>query len=175
MNREFKFRVWDSEEERFIEWYNADPYIACSTGHIMCHERTRNPDGSYGADKMSNKRHFEGKLIVQQYTGLIDQTSNEICEGDIVSVYDDKNRYIIRYGKSVRTVISYDGKSINSLEFNGFYFQSIYDGKPYQSITKNHHGVHDLNGTKILGNIYETPELVKCNNSLPLETLNFFT
>ena len=84
MNREIKFRVWDLEEKRFIEWFNADPMINCSVGSIYCYERTKNEDGSYGPDTFTNKRESDKRLIVQQYTGLKDKNNKEIYEGDIV-------------------------------------------------------------------------------------------
>jgi hypothetical protein len=37
--RTIKFRVWDHDEERFIEWFNPDPMISCKDGELFCYER----------------------------------------------------------------------------------------------------------------------------------------
>jgi len=94
---------------------------------------------------------------IQQYAGIKDNTGKEIYDGDIVSVYHEDNIFIVQFGKIARTVISHDGQSNNKLEFNTFYFTSLRDNKPYQSIIENIYGEHDLNGTVIIGNIFETP------------------
>jgi uncharacterized phage protein (TIGR01671 family) len=130
MSREIKFRVWDSKECRFIEWYNADPMIACNTGTVFCHERTMNKDGSYGADKLTSLRHHSGVLTVQQYTGLKDKNGKEIYEGDIIQLP------LTSLFRSRITTVRYEG--------NRFWPDDL---------------AEDLSDIIVIGNIFETPEL----------------
>jgi uncharacterized phage protein (TIGR01671 family) len=68
MNREIKFRVWDSSEKRFL------PYPCCFN-HLNFNEFTCF-DRWFKCD--------EDGCVAQQYTGLKDKDGKEIYEGDIL-------------------------------------------------------------------------------------------
>lgn len=62
MNREIKFRVWDSQDNRMI----LSPHLSVNAGELM------------------PNYHYE---ILMQYTGLKDKNGKEIYENDIVKLY----------------------------------------------------------------------------------------
>ena len=83
MNREIKFRAWDTIEKVML--HNV------STGNIHIWDYSENP-----SDRVANSKD----CIFMQYTGLKDKHGKEIYESDIV--YDDEDR-------QKRTVIFEDG------------------------------------------------------------------
>ena len=156
MKRKLKFRVWDSNSRKMILQdggfgvFHADPFLTLCIGAKM--------DGG--------KDDCAGDIEIMQFSGLEDKNGVDIYEGDIVSVYDRENLFEVCFGKIERKVVGYNDNSIytveiNRLEFNGFYFRSLKDGKAYLSIVNNAFGEHDLNGTEIIGNIFENEDLLK--------------
>lgn len=82
----------------------------------------------------------ENRFKIMQYTGLKDKNEKEIYEGDILE--DVKgNRYPIKYA-----------------EYQ-FYGEGFYE--PYQDIPDDIFSEYAYSGMKIIGNIYENPELIK--------------
>lgn len=83
---------------------------------------------------------YQDKLEIMQYTGLKDKNGKEIFEGDITT------NGIVEY----QTNLSWDsGRSLHA----GFYFATGGDGN-----LSYHHGFDEC---KVIGNIYENPELIK--------------
>jgi len=68
MNRELKFRVWFSEESRFLE-----------TKDGLFFKYPHNDYGEYIGD------FIRDPYFVQQYTGIKDKHGREIYEGDILT------------------------------------------------------------------------------------------
>ena len=135
-NRELKFRTWYKDQMVYSDNYG-------TTEHL--YEFFEIP-----AYDMNN---------VMQYTGLKDKHGNEIYEGDIVSVIDDNNIFVVKFGKVFRDIVGHDTNTVFPVELNTFYFES--EGRAYFSITKNSWGKHDLEDTIIIGNIFENKGLLK--------------
>ena len=85
------------------------------------------------------------------YTGLKDMNGVEICEGDIVDVRG--NKLITRYGK--HQYDSYLNTAFGQVrETHGFYLESPCGSREVNIAVF-------LSDTKIVGNIYENPELLE--------------
>jgi len=141
MTREIKFRAWDKKEKKMF-----------------------NSGGSIKA--LANIEWFiEYDFELMQFTGLKDKNGKEIYEGDIVEhINRNCDKEIILPTKSiVRFGIEYVDTSLyedNMTEINGFYLEPIdckdnYEKMHYMSAFSNGLGID------IIGNIYETPELLK--------------
>lgn len=66
MNREIKFRIWDTDNNEFFP----------------------SPQGQTINSLIYSSRFYEKRYIFQQFTGLKDKNSREIYEGDIL---EDEN------------------------------------------------------------------------------------
>lgn len=80
----------------------------------------------------------DGRWTVQQFTGLFDANGEEIYEGDILDY---------QWGWKIGRVIFGEG---------GFAFDGVFGTKPFVHLFSI-----DLNKAKVIGNIYENPELLK--------------
>ena len=134
MNREIKFKVWDIEEKEMYEPHKIE-YINFYDGFVTL--------------EVVGFIEFEDAELLQ-YTGLKDKNGKEIYEGDIL---------LLEKGTK-RTVFSVPG---------GFAIESLDDdlNKYGKEIFVPIEGLSDeqnasfIKSTKIIGNIYENPELLE--------------
>ena len=140
--RELKFRFWDTTDNRFID----DPLI--------------NKNGQVGYYTGTTIDWIDD-VIVQQYTGMEDVYETSIYEGDIIEF--NGSLRLVRWSNSggCWEIAPLDKKlsggfDINDpeedyVEFNGFDDASL-----------AFNGGNEYNGPiKIIGNIFENPELLK--------------
>lgn len=139
MSREFKFRAWDLADD------------------VMFHDIQTGidfEDGSHYsfAKFLSGDDYHEWQVM--QYTGLKDKNGKEIYEGDIV-------KDIHQVGIGARTSMI-TRESVYEIKIPEIYmgwspdeFQDIDDLAKYTSTSHKQYGI------EVIGNIYETPELVK--------------
>ena len=158
MNREIKFRAWDKRTGRWI-----DNFRMFMHGNIEVFTSYANPQW-----QPYSKKHYE----LMQYTGLKDKNGKEIFEGDILEVVIDNDNdetcghgFDIDVGKKV-AVRWMDGgfRLIEPQYYNN-------EDKGYCEVCAavNSGGYlysenHEMDigfFVKVVGNIYESPELLK--------------
>lgn len=131
MNREIKFRAFDTENKEMLEVQELD-YEDSWNGQPMV--RTT----------MYNDYFDTEKMILMQYTGLKDKNGVEIYEGDIVQtrIFEDST--------SEKYVVKYD------TDRAGFFPFACGDGCGCCETD-----VISVIYAEILGNIYDNPELIE--------------
>lgn len=133
MQREIKFRFWDSVDNKMMDSSDID-----SSLYFPSFE----PQLSIG--RYLENGDWEQDLPIMQYTGFKDKNGKEIFEGDILSckVWIDG-----KWEDSKEPVIFRDGCFCLDWSFQK-------DGSYYEILSK------EIEGKSILGNIYENPELI---------------
>ncbi len=129
--REIKFRAWDKKQERFLDENDNVPNFLDLT---PC-----DTTGQFVPMYMeiSETKVFDTDIVLNQYTGLKDKNGLEIYDGDIVLVS--------YYGKPRKV-------EVRILDC---------ECQPFNQYSYSEDGYRGPEEAKIIGNIYENPELLK--------------
>ncbi len=141
--REIKFRAWDKEKKRMYAGVGIFPF--------PWNERTRNSSWSFSADGTTVNPYHED-FALMQYTGLKDKNGKEIYGGDVVEI--TSNMVLLLTGKPTGNITTTRYRVVYSSEDLIWY---VIDNKGDKSRAKFYLEGGDV---KIIGNIYENPELM---------------
>lgn len=132
--REIKFRAWDKELNRMCD------VIQLGVRDIIVN--------SIEEDEISGFLPID-RFEIMQYTGLKDKNGTEIYEGDIIRTHENRIQKVIWHNNGFK------------LEYK---FKRSYRGESYWETRKDIELSETNNkrwGIKVIGNIYENPELLK--------------
>lgn len=135
MNREIKFRAWNSLQNRYDQRFPLELKDFGDLGYTLTHK-------------------YNG-FIFQQYTGLKDKNGKEIYEGDICFV----KRPNTFFSKGENMIVEYNENNCCFMyKYNRSDWNWCFGNSGHYLIGKN-----NGNSTvcEIIGNIYENPNLLK--------------
>ena len=130
--REYKFRAWLKKEKKMVEVLSIN------------FQEKRISVPANGDIRRPNFYDFDG-VVLMQYTGLKDKNGTEIYESDIL---DDSYISCLSKGKVIKHFIA--------TYKNAMFFGELIGKTPYGDMPLYH-----LIKTKVIGNIYENPELLE--------------
>lgn len=136
MARKIKFRAWDKKNLKM--W----PYADIDSEQTCC-------DFAYDIEGNSSDADMEEDIVLMQYTGLKDKNGVEIFEGDILKLYDETNKESFEIAE-VKWETNGD---------RGDHYGHILGGLTVECYSSSY-GIHNTE-REIIGNIYESPELLK--------------
>ncbi len=145
--RQIKFRAWDSVNKKMWNSNN----IVVGDGVFL-----------YGGNNLETLVHtytLKHDFIAQQFTGLLDKNGKEIYEGDVIKVWDLERGGCEQVGEhDIETCEECSDENYlctQEIKFNCGWFCSEDKGDYCPPLNE------DYLELKIIGNIYENPELVK--------------
>jgi len=149
MSRNIKFRLFDRQENKIIfEGF-----------HVFGEVTLFNLIGIYALETKGEKDSLErySDFEIMEWTGLVDKNKKDIYESDVLEIETANHtrvRMVCKWGTVQRTMDT--GWEV---DITGFHFYRT-DGLAAFPITKNWAGKRDLDMLEVIGNLYETPELL---------------
>ncbi len=157
ITREFRFRVWDTYNERMVY----DPYLFRPTGEWELHavDYRFNTPFQYYETHGDIDDGINSPCFVMQYTGDKDKNGNLIWEGDIVK----RKRLAFDFDKADGE----DHKWVEEISFvkytdHGFWVDTEGFGWEGEDLWR-------WSQMEVIGNIYENPELLPEPQIIPEE------
>lgn len=139
MNDRFKFRVWDKQNEQYVD--SADMLYIEPSGEITY--------GCYDGDIEDMYYYEQDDVVIEQCTGLKDKNGKLIYDNDLIMIGNKLYRVAIDdFG--CRTVI---------LDNNPF--KEVIEWSDIVKIYYFHNRVDEI---EVIGNIHENPELLEQSN-----------
>lgn len=130
-----RFRAWDEKNKEMFE----DTFAVTESGGVVTVEQdfiTNAPDYI-----------FVDHLTLMQSTGLTDKNGKEIFEGDILNIETDEENVKVEVSwDNKHALFVFESKKYNEKEALG----ELFEDNPYPF--------------KIIGNIYENPELAEVSS-----------
>ena len=140
MNREIKFRAWDSKKKKMLQ--DVQNYHWCENCANEYNEGTEYPAVQHFGNFVK-KQYEADRFEVMQFTGLKDKNGKEIYEGDIVKFKEEGCSEYFRKSK-----VFFERGSFKVFDF----FNS--ETELYDFIGNSYH-------LEVIGNIYENKHLLE--------------
>ena len=134
--REIKFRAWDKRRKKWLEPHYVDISCAGVISKVTVHR----------GYEIASDRNLDF-IELMQYTGLKDKNGKEIYEGDIIEIRGQNYKYIAE-------IIWDDEKA-------GYDLKEINTSIPDYLLNMPELFVDRISQIKVIGNIYENPELLE--------------
>jgi uncharacterized phage protein (TIGR01671 family) len=142
-NREIKFRVWHRIQKKYYDNNINDwPFLLTPVGHVCEWDGGCWTNGDYNDYRDKDDEYQKITYVIQQYTGVKDKNSKEIYEGDIIE-------YTIHNYPDELTRIGF-------VSFMAGMFLVNWSDQTDQEL-----GYMSISSIKVIGNIFENPELLK--------------